>query len=70
MKKGTLKSIHVVAMEAKESIELLGYDRKYEWHVWGYLLALFDNDIIDYKEYRLIKKHYRKYFNELKASRN
>lgn len=68
MKKETLKSINFVAMNAKESIILIGYDRKYEWHLWGYLLALFDTNIIDYEEYRKIKKHYRKYFKEL--SRN
>ena len=64
----TLTSINVIAMDAKKSIEFLGYDRKYDWHLWGYLLALFDNGIIDYQEYTKIKKHYRKYFKEL--SRN
>ena len=66
MKRVTLISIQRKAMDAKANMLYIGYDRKYEWHLWGYLLALFDNDIIDYNEYIKIKKHYRKYFRELR----
>ena len=68
MKKETLISINRLAMYEKERIVLLGHDRKYEWHLWGYLLALYDNQLIDFKEYSKIKEHYREYFKEL--SRN
>ena len=66
MKKDTLKSINRIATDAKDSILFLGYDRKYEWRLWGYLDALYDNDIIDIKEHSKIRKHYRKYFRELR----
>ena len=65
MNKRTLKDIHYQAMLAEQSKITIGHDRKYEWRLWGYLDALFDNGIINGKEYLNIRRHYRKYFWEL-----
>ena len=62
--------IHDEAMVCASSIKELGPDRKYEWKLWGYLVCLWDLGYINFKEKDKIEQHYRKYFNELKASRN
>ena len=66
MTKDTLRMIHDRAMNEVDSIVNIGLDRKYEWKLWGYLQALYDFDIIDLDEYLKLKKHYRKYFKELR----
>ena len=66
MTRDTLTMIHLKAMDAADSIVNIDLNRKYEWEVWGYLDALYEFDIIDIDEYLKIKKHYRKYFKELR----
>lgn len=66
MTRDTLRMIHLKAMDAADSIVNIELNRKYEWEVWGYLDALYEFDIIDIDEYLKLKKHYRKYFKELR----
>ena len=66
MTKDTLIMIHNKAMDATDSIVNIDLNRKYEWEVWGYLDALYEFDIITFDEYLKLKKHYRKYFKELR----
>lgn len=66
MSKDTLRMIYNMAMVEADSIVNIEPDRKYEWKLWGYLQALYDFDIIDFDEYLKLKKHYRKYFKELR----
>lgn len=66
MDKRTLKAISYRAMQAEHSILEIGYDRKYEWRLWGYLDALFDAGMIKGDIYLKIREHYRKYFTELR----
>ena len=66
MDKRTLKDIHNQAMLAEHSSLEIGYDRKYEWRLWGYLEALFDTGMINGHDYIKIRDHYRKYFKELR----
>ena len=71
MKQETLRMIHNKAMDEVDSIVNIEPNRKYEWEFWGYIEALYELDVIDLDEYIKIKKHYRKYFRELrKISRN
>lgn len=65
MTKDTLRMIHNRAMGEVDSIVKIEPNRKYEWKLWGYLQALYDFEIIGTDEYLKLKKHYRKYFNEL-----
>lgn len=67
MTKDTLRMIHNMAMDEVDNIVNIGPDRKYEWALWGYLHALYDLGIIDFDEYCKLKKHYRKYFKELRV---
>ena len=66
MDKRTLNNIHYRAMLAKDSNINIGSDRKYQWRLWGYLDAWMDEGSINFNEYLSIKKHYRKYFKELR----
>ena len=66
MDKRTLKDIHYQAMLAEHSSLEIRYDRKYEWRVWGYLEALLDTGMINDHDYLKIRRHYRKYFRELR----
>ena len=70
MTRDTLRMIHVHAMNEADSIVNIDNYRKYEWRLWGYLDALYEFDLINYDEYAKIKKHYRRYFKELRKSRN
>lgn len=71
MTKDALRMIHNKAMDEVDSIVNIEPNRKYEYEFWGYIEALYDLDVIDLDEYIKIKRHYRKYFRELrKISRN
>lgn len=71
MTKDALRMIHNKAMDEVDSIVNIEPNRKYEWEFWGYIEALYELDVIDLDEYIKIKRHYRKYFRELrKISRN
>ena len=65
MKKETLQLIHDEAMVCASSIKDFGPNKKYEWKLWGYLDALYRLHLINHEEYRKLRSHYRRYFNEL-----
>ena len=70
MKQETLRLIHDEAMVCASSIKTLGWNRKYEWKLWGYLECMCNLGCISYAEKLKIDQHYRAYFKELKTSRN
>ena len=70
MTEETLRHIHDEAMVCASGIKTFGWNRKYEWKLWGYLDCMCNLGYISYAEMFKIRSHYRKYFNELKASRN
>ena len=70
MRDNVLRLIHDQAMVCASNIIEYGPNRKYEWKFWGYLAALRDLGYIDWAKADKIERHYKRYFDELKASRN
>lgn len=70
MKNEILNLIHDEAMVCASLIEEYGPNRKYEWKFYGYLVCMCDLGHISYAELNKIEFHYRRYFKELRDSRN
>ena len=70
MEQETLRLIHDEAMVCASYIKELGWNRKYEWKLYGYLACMCDIGYISYAEKLKIELHYRAYFKELNTGRN